>query len=195
MPDAYRRPAAEKRSFRPLTKRDSQLMSGFYLGLSAEDRRGRFGGSLSDETVWRHCASVNWAQCLVYACVEGAKITALAELHWLAAYPQAAEIVLCCPECDAADHVGAHLVQLAVFAAAEAGGVRLAAAPETGDALMMRLLRDLGDVAWIDGMLWIDIADYAPIPVPSRQRTTRRSKFRPRLVPTANDGGGLQPLA
>ena len=68
-------------SFRALSAEDKKLLHRFYLDLNSDERRHRFGGAVSDESITRHCAGIDWNSVVVLACFAKQDILSVVELH------------------------------------------------------------------------------------------------------------------
>jgi hypothetical protein len=150
-------------SFRALSVEDRQSMHRFYLGLDFDERRRRFGGAVSDCSIARHCAGIDWNQAVVLACFGAQDILAVVELHSLSSAWDRAELALVCKPHGDSQTIIAHLLQLAAFAAGKAGCRELLLSRDglAGDTL--DILRGMGRVFVGAEQVAVDLGEYAKI--------------------------------
>jgi hypothetical protein len=61
------RPLGYGRSLQLLTANDAGRLEVFYLSLDFDNRRGRFGGGQSDESIVAYCRTINWQSAIIIA--------------------------------------------------------------------------------------------------------------------------------
>jgi hypothetical protein len=149
-------------SFKSLTADElTSSLLAFYLNLDFDARRARFGGTVSDDVIAKHCRALDPATSLVLACAAPSGLIAAVELHPLSATWDDAELALA--DCAASDRmtVVAHLLQLAAFAAGERGCSTFIVTHEVPEAALRELLRGMGRVRRQDDTLRVELGEYA----------------------------------
>ena len=111
------RPRGFGRSLQRLTANDTDRLAAFYLSLDFDNRRRRFGGAQSDESIVAYCRAINWPHAIVFARGSAHLLDAVLELHPLSENWECAEITLTCPLDYDRSHIFAELFQLAALTA------------------------------------------------------------------------------
>jgi hypothetical protein len=149
-------------SFKSLTAGELQSsLLAFYLGLGFDERRARFGGGVSDDSIRRHCRRLDPDRSIVLACAGPSGLMAAIELHSLSSGWEDCELALA--ECAAADRttIVTHLLQLAAFAAGERGCAAFIIpcwSPQRG---LLELLRGMGRVRVHGDTVRVELGEYA----------------------------------
>jgi hypothetical protein len=150
-------------SFRALSAEDKKLLHRFYLDLNFDERRHRFGGAVSDESITRHCTGIDWNSVIVLACFAKQDILSVVELHPVSSTWHRAELALVCKPHSDSQTIIAHLLQIAAFAVGKAGcGELLLSSDQTsGDTL--DILRGMGSVAVDSEYVAVDLGEYSKL--------------------------------
>jgi len=77
------RPRRRGRSLQSLTANDVDRLSAFYLSLDFDERRNRFGGGQSDESIVAYCRTIDWQRVIIIARGSSHLLDAVMEIHQL----------------------------------------------------------------------------------------------------------------
>ncbi len=154
------RPRGFGRALQLLTANDAGRLVAFYLGLHFDNRRRRFGGAQSDESIVAYCRTINWQHAIVFARGGAHLLDAVLEVHPLSQNWDCAEITLTCPlDCDRS-HIFAELFQLAALTAGGRGCSKLLMYLNDGCSEAIDILGDAGRRSCDGEVLNFDIGDY-----------------------------------
>jgi hypothetical protein len=154
------RPRGHTRSLQTLTANDVDRLCAFYLGLDFDDRRHRFGGGHSDESIVTYCRAIDWQRAIIIARGSSYLLDAVLEIHPLVENQDRAEITLTCPlNCDRSS-IFAELFQLAALTAGKHGCRKFLMYLNEGCSEAIDILGDAGRKSRDGQMLSFDIGDY-----------------------------------
>jgi hypothetical protein len=155
------RPRSHGRSLQFLTIHDTNRLATFYLGLDFDNRRARFGGGQSDESIVTYCRSIDWQHAVIIARGSSHLLDAVLEIHPFSQSWDRAEITLTSPlDCDR-NHIFAELLQLAALTAGGRGCKSLVMYLNDGCFNPVGILGDIGRTSDDGEMLSLDISEYA----------------------------------
>jgi hypothetical protein len=110
------------RSFRLLTRHDAETLLVFYRLLSGDERRLRFGGAVSNDSIAKYCAGIDWNRSILIARAGPYCLEAVATVVRID--KDRVETAIACPNvCNPAAIVPA-LLDLSAIAARTAFGAR-----------------------------------------------------------------------
>lgn len=154
------RPIGYGRSLQLLSDNDADRLKAFYLGLDFDNRRRRFGGGMSDQSIAQYCRAVDWQQTFIIARGSTRHLDAVLEIHPLSQERGHAEIVMTCPlDCDRS-RIFAELLQLGAFTAGGQGCSGFVMYLDAGYSEAMDILGDIGRTSCDGEVLSADIVDY-----------------------------------
>jgi hypothetical protein len=155
------RPRGYGRSFQFLASNDAHRLETFYLSLDFDDRRARFGGGQSDESIIRYCRTIDWKHAVVVARGSSHLLDAVLEIHPLSRDWDRAEITLTSPlDCDR-NRIFAELLQLAALTAGARGCKTFVMYLNEGCFDNVGMLCDIGRKSADGELLSFDISEYA----------------------------------
>ena len=170
-------PAGVVRSFRPLATEDTARLAQFYLQLDDDQRRLRFGGTLADGAVRKHCRQIDWTRSLVMAALNSSAVEAALEIHAIGDDWHRVELAFACRVMDDEILIIGHLLQLAAFAAGRLGSREFVTALDVTGCILLPFLHDMGEVSFQDDMAIVKLGDYATLCAgPARPTMMNRSK-------------------
>ena len=106
---------------RLLSRNDVDLLTVFYLGLTFDERRARFGGGISDHAVRHYCRSIAWDDVVVAAIAGRLLLRAVIEIHPLGPFGVGAEIVMPSSGHAVSQEAVAEMARVALAAAGDCG--------------------------------------------------------------------------
>ena len=150
-------------SFRTLSAEDKKLLHRFYLDLNFDERRHRFGGAVSDESITHHCAGIDWNSVVVLACFARRDIISVVELHPVSSTWERAELALVCKPHSDSQTIIAHLLQVAAFAVGKAGCREILLSSDQATGGTLDILRGMGSVAVDSEYVTVDLGEYSKL--------------------------------
>jgi hypothetical protein len=153
-------PRGRGRSLQSLTANDVDRLSAFYLSLDFDERRNRFGGGQSDESIVAYCRTIDWQRVIIIARGSSHLLDAVMEIHQLSENWDRGEITLTCPlDCERST-IFVELFQLAALTAGGRGCTKFVMYLNDGCAEAIDILGDAGRKSRDGKVLNFDIGDY-----------------------------------
>lgn len=117
----------------------------FYSGLDFDDRRRRFRGGVSDESIRSYCAGLDVRRWFAVGMWQAGRLRAVVEVHALDDAFESAELTASCGAVSERFDVMAHLMQIAAFQAAERRCRHLVVDVHGCRVELLDILRDVGE--------------------------------------------------
>ena len=149
------------REFRALCPVDTPKILQFYLGMNFQQRRARFGGAVSDDSIRHFCRQMDWHKTIVVGRERGYCLEAVIEIHSLNANWEIAEIAVANIMPAGGSRINAALLQIAAFAAGQRGCSMLKILDCSDRAELVPILLCMGDVLEEEDWISVEIQDYA----------------------------------
>jgi hypothetical protein len=169
-------PRSDGRSLQLLTAHDADSLEAFYLGLDFDNRRSRFGGGQSDQSIVAYCRTIHWQRAVIIARGSSHLLDAVLEIHPLSQNWDRAEITLACPLDGDRSRISAELFQLAAVTAGGRGCSEFVMYLNDGCADATGIFGDMARKSCDGEVLSFDIRDYA---ITARWRGQRRAISKP----------------
>lgn len=131
-------------AFRPMSKVEvDRLLKPFYLSLSGDARRVRFGCAISNDSIARYCDRFQASRALGFGCLSRTELVALLELH---PFDDKGELAFASAAHGDGTTIWRRLLPLAIDAAQRLACRSLIVAADMMEPYATELLREVGEI-------------------------------------------------